>query len=338
MDAKRFAVIGAGGWGSRHLSTYADHPLAELVAICDTNPDVLRAAGEEFGVDARYTDHAEMLEGEELDAVSIATPDFAHTDLAVAAVRSGVDVLIEKPLATTLQDCDAIGSALEENPVRFMVDFHNRWNPGMVKFRKAIEKGEVGQVQSVYYRLSDNISVPTGMLPWAASSSVNWFLASHCLDTLMWLLGDAVAEVYTVRRRGVLEAMGVDTADSYHSIITFAGGATAVLENSWILADTHPLIDFKIQLVGTGSTLNFDGRPHLVEQFGATRAEWPDVLVCPEVHGSPRGFGVDSIRHFIDCVLQGREPLCGFAEGRRVTEAVLAMERSADRGEAVRIG
>jgi len=337
MERKRFAVIGVGGWGSRHVSAYADHPLVEVVAICDRNRKALDAMGNKFGIQNRYEDHRQMFESEELDAVSIVTPDFAHAELAVAAIQNGVNVLIEKPLATSLEECDRIGQALRQHPVKFMVDFHNRWNPAMVKFKKAIDRGEVGEVQMGFYRLSDNIFVPTEMLSWAARSTVNWFLGSHCIDTLMWLLDNAVREVYTVRRSKVLKGMGINTPDSYQSLLTFRKGATVFLENSWILPRSHPLIDFKVQLIGDKGTLNYDGRPHLVEQFGPQKLEWPDLVVCPEVHGSPRGFGIDSIRYFADCVCLDREPMCGFDDGRKVTLVMLAMEESADTGKPCRI-
>ncbi len=337
METKRFGVIGVGGWGSRHLSIYSEHPLVDLVAICDINRDALEAAGQKFGVENRYTDHEQMLEAEELDAVSIVTPDFAHPPMVVAAIEAGVAVMVEKPLATTLEECDRVGRALAKNPVKFMVDFHNRWNPSMVKFKNAIERGEVGEVQIAYYRLNDNIYVPTEMLSWAGRSTINWFLGSHCTDTLMWLFDDEITEVYTVRRTGVLKGMGIDTPDSYQSILHFARGATAVLENCWILASSHPLIDFKVEVIGEKGSLFFDGRPHCVERFGPDKVEWPDVVVCPEVHGILRGFGVDSIRHFADCVCLDREPPCGFEEGRRVTKVLLAMDESADIGKAVKL-
>ena len=335
MDTKRFGVIGVGGWGGRHLSTYCDHPLAEVTAICDTNPQALGAAGDKFGIERRYAQHEEMFASEDLDAVSIVTPDFAHVELAVAAIEAGVAVLIEKPLATSLEECDRIGAALAAKPVTFMVDFHNRWNPAMVRFKKAIDRGEVGAIQMGYYRLNDNIFVPTEMLSWAGRSSVNWFLGSHCIDTLLWLLDEEVTEVYTIRNTRVLKGMGIDTADSYQTTLRLSGGASVVLENCWILARSHPLIDFKVELIGDKGSLYYDGRPHLVEQFGPHEGEWPDVIVCPEVHGSPRGLGADSIRHFVDCVCMGRRPLCGFEDGRKVTGILLAMEESADRGKPV---
>jgi predicted dehydrogenase len=337
MEKKRFGVIGVGGWGSRHIATYQDHPLVDVVALCDLNRKTLDKVGKEFDIPKRYTDHEEMLSKECLDAVSIVTPDFAHADLAVAAIEAGVSILIEKPLATTTEDCKKIGKALKKRPVRFMVDFHNRWNPSMVKFHKTISHGEIGDVQMAYYRLSDNISVPTGMLSWAARSSVNWFLASHCLDTLMWLFNDDVAEVFTVSRSRVLKPMGINTPDFYQSILQFRKGAVATLENCWILAGSHALIDLKIEVVGSKGTLFFDGRPHMVEQYGMDKVEWPDVYVCPTIHGHPRGFGVDSIHYFADCVVFDRPVPCGFEEGRKVTEVILAMEKSAASGRPVRL-
>jgi len=339
MATAKLAVIGLGLWGERHCMTYLDHPHAELVAICDKNPDAVKAIGDKYGIERRFTDHNEMLSAGdlEIDGVSVVTPDFAHTDLAVAAIESGRNVLIEKPLATTVEECDKIGGALKKSPVKFMVDFHNRWNPGMLKCKKAIDEGEVGDVQMGYYRLSDNISVPTGMLSWAGKSTVNWFLASHCLDTLLWMLDDKITEVYTVSRSRVLKAMGVDTPDFYQSVLQFSKGATVVLENCWILARSHALIDFKVEIVGDKGTLFWNGRPHLVEQYMESEVEWPDVYVCPDVYGQMRGFGVYSIEAFADCVALDQEPLCGFEDGREVTRIIVAMEQSAERGKPVKL-
>jgi len=339
MKTTKFAVIGLGIWGERHVMTYLDHPYAEVVAICDRNAKALKAIGSKYRIKRRFTNHKEMLSARdlEIDAVSVVTPDFAHTQVAVDAIKSGRHVLIEKPLATTLQDCDKIGKALKTSRVKFMVDFHNRWNPAMVKFKSAISKGEVGQVQMAHYRLHDNIAVPLEWLSWAGRSTVNWFLASHCLDTLMWLLDDKVAEVYTVKRSRVLKRMGVNTPDFYQSILQFRKGASAVLENCWILARSHALIDLRVAVVGDKGTLVFDGRPHVVEQYSESKVEWPDVIVCPDVHGHLRGFGVDSIHAFADCVIQDKKPLCGFAEGREVTKVILAMEKSADTGRPVKL-
>ena len=84
--------------------------------------------------------------------------------------EQGRAVLVEKPLATTLKDCERIGDALRSNPVPFMVDFHNRWNPAMYNVKNAIKNGELGEPQMATLRLNDTIYVPTGMLSWPTSS------------------------------------------------------------------------------------------------------------------------------------------------------------------------
>jgi len=336
MKPARFGVIGVGGWGERHVQAYNDHAFAQVAAVCDINRDTVDAVGEKYGIERRYTDFRELLAVEEIDAVSIVTPDFAHADIAVEAIRNSKDVLIEKPLATTLEDCRRIGEALKDNPVKFMVDFHNRWNPGMLKLKDAIDRGEVGRVLMAYYRLNDTLFVPTEMLSWAGKSTVSWFLASHCLDTLRWMLDDEVQKVYTVCRSNVLKAMGIDTPDFYQSVIEFRGGASVLLETCWILSNANPsLLDFKVEMVGEKGTLYFDGRPHIVERYTEKGADFPDTLVQPEIYGKPRGFAIESIQHFADCVCGDMQPMVGFEDGLRVTEIILAMEESARSGQPV---
>jgi len=336
MKSARFGVIGVGGWGGRHVQAYRQHPHARLAGICDLRQEALDSVGERFGVEARFTDYRELLAMDGLDAVSIVTPDFAHLEPALEAIARGKHVLIEKPLATSMEDCDCIGQALRERPVKFMVDFHNRWSPGVAQMKQRIDAGEIGRPLMASYRLNDNISVPTRMLPWAGRSNVNWFVGSHCLDTLRWLLGDEVAKVYTASRSVVLKGMGIDTPDFYQSLIEFAGGATALLETCWIVSERTPRIfDMKVEIVGEAGTLFFSGSPDALEVFTSRGAENPDTFVCPEVHGRGVGFGLESIYHFADCVAGDREPMAGFEDGCEVTRVILAMEESARTGRAV---
>jgi len=329
MNRIRVGVIGLGTWGQAHLDTYRDHPGVELAAVCDTDPERLRAAGERCGVEARFADAEELLSCAGLDAVSVVTPDGTHTELILQAIRHGTGVLVEKPLATTLEDCDRIGRALDANPVPFMVDFHNRWNPGVVHMREQLQAGRLGSVRLVYYRLSDTLFVPTQMLPWAAQSSVNWFLGSHCVDTLRWLLADEVSRLYTVSDSTVLEGMGIETPDYFVSVVEMRGGARVLLENCWILPESSPsLVDFKLEVVGERGACHFDGSPHRLVMVTDDGPECPDTFIAPTVHGRRVGFATESIRHFADCLIGGREPSVGFKDGRQATRILLAMERS----------
>lgn len=336
MDKARFGVVGLGTWGSVHVETYLAHPDAELVALCDRDASLLEQNAGRAGDVATCGDFRDMMDRDDLDAVSVVTPDFTHTDIVLAAVRAGKAVLVEKPLATTLEDCDRIGEALRENPVPFMVDFHNRWNPGVARMHDDIADGVIGDVRMVYYRLSDTIFVPTQMLSWAGHSSVNWFLGSHCLDTLRWLLDDEVERVHTVTDSTVLAGMGIDTPDYYLSMLEFSRGARATLETCWILPESSPsLVDFKLEIVGQSGAFDFDGSPHRLVRTTDVGPECPDTFISPVVQGRRVGFATESIRHFIDCVVRGEEPMVGFEDGREVTRIILAMEQSAREGRPI---
>jgi predicted dehydrogenase len=336
MRTARFGVIGLGVWGQRHAQAYRQHPAAELAAVCDADEARLNETAGRLGVPGRFTDYRRMLESEALDAVSVVLPDFLHTEAALAAVDSGRHVLIEKPLATTRADCERIREAVRRANVKFMVDFHNRWNPGVAEMKARIDAGEIGEPLMAYYRLNDNISVPTEMLAWAGRSTVNWFLGSHCVDTLRWLFRDEVSRVYTVTRSRVLKARGIDTPDFYQSILEFTRGAVAQLETCWVLARNTPrLFDVEVEIAGEKGTFYFDGGPCALRVFTPQEAVNPDTAVCPTVHGKGVGFGIESINHFIDSVVHDREPLVGVQDGCQVTRVLLAMDESARSGRPV---
>ncbi|HAL74243.1 MAG TPA: gfo/Idh/MocA family oxidoreductase, partial [Clostridiales bacterium] len=100
-DNLKIAIVGAGIWGENHAAIYQDHPCAEVVAVCDQNLDKARQLAGKIGVDAVFISHQDLLAHSDCDVLAIVTPDFAHTDIAVAAARAGRSMIIEKPLATT---------------------------------------------------------------------------------------------------------------------------------------------------------------------------------------------------------------------------------------------
>jgi predicted dehydrogenase len=336
MDRAKLAVVGAGLWGQNHIKAYQDHRGVELAALCDMNESRLNEVADLYDIPNRFTDYRELMAMDGLDGVSIATPDFSHADIAVEAIDNGRHVIVEKPLATTMEDCDRIGEALADNPVKFMVDFHNRWNPAMQEFKNRIDSGEVGHAEMIYYRLSDRISVPTDMLSWAGKSTVAWFLASHCLDTMLWMLDDEVTRVYTKTSSKVLKERGVDTPDYYQTMVEFGSGTSMMMENCWILAGSSPnLVDFKLEVVGEKGTLYFGTTPSNTRVYTEESVDHPLLAVGSPVFGVPRGFGINSIKHFADCVCDDEEPLSGFEDGREVTRIILAMEESAEKGMPV---
>jgi len=331
-----FAIVGSGLWGSLHARVYSESEKARLVAVCDIDEARARDLASRFRVES-YTNLNQMLARNDIDAVSIVTPDFAHTEIALAAIAAGKHVLCEKPLATTNTDCRRIIDAARAAGVKLMVDFHARWSPPFWSAKKSIDRGDVGSVRLVYYRLNDTIYVPTEMLSWASKSTVAWFIGSHSLDTVTWLVGDNPISVYAVSRSVVLKSMGIDTPDFYEVILEFANGAVAVIENCWILPNSLPnIIDLKCEIVGSEGALYVDGSSHrAIERYAGGKASFPDVLVMPDVQGRQMGFAAESIRHFIDCVVDDRQPLVSGEDGLRVTELIEAIEKSVSSGARV---
>jgi len=340
MRQVRVAVVGAGIWGTVHARAYSQHASAELAAVCDMDERRARETAEAWDIPAWYASLDALLEKEKLDAVSVCTPDTAHADIVVRCARAGLHVLCEKPMATTVAECEAMIAAAKESGVFLMVDWHNRWNPPVCAAWESIRDGELGDVRYVYYRLSDTVYVPLKMLPWAGRSNVLLFLGSHALDTACWLVGKDVVRVTCRRMEGALRAMGVDTPDLYVTVLEFEGGALAVIENSWLLPQSSPsLIDHKVEILGTKGTICLDPTHcRAIEKHtertpeGFPNAACPDMFVMPEVHGRLGGLAVESIYHFVECVRDGEPPLATGEDGLRNTRLLLAAEASADKG------
>lgn len=340
----RLGVVGAGIWGKMHIRAYVQHPSVELVAICDLDEERAREMAKQFGISKFYRKIDDML-AEKLDGISIVTPDTAHADIAVKAAAKGVHILVEKPLATTVEECECMIAAAKANDVYLMVDWHNRWNPPYYYAWRTIQSGELGKISYIYYRLSDTIYVPTKMLPWAGKSSVMLFLGSHALDTTCWLMGEEPAHVYCQRKEGVLTSMGIPTADMYITMVDFANGATAVVENSWVLPQSSPsLIDHKCEIIGSSGLINIDPTHNRAfvkytekTPAGFPDASFPDMFISPEIHSRQLGFAVESIYHFVECIRDGKKPLTSGEDGLLNTRLILAAEESARKGIPVKL-
>lgn len=339
MAEKRFALIGAGLFGEVHAKAYSSHPAAELAVVCDLNEERARDIARSYGAGRSCTDWREVMSDAEIDGVSIATPDFAHTEIAVALARAGKHLLVEKPLATTVAECEEIIGAAAERGVKLMVDFHNRWSPPFHEAHRLLRAGELGAARFVYFRLSNTTFVPLKMLSWAAQSSVLWFLGSHAIDAACWLVGEWPHRVYSASGRGVLREKGVDVPDFFQSTLEFPGGAVASIENCWLLPESAPnVFDLKCEIVASEGTVNIDTSSNrAMEIADAKGIRCGDVMGGPVVHGKQMGFMVESIKHFADCVIEDKDPLVPGEVGLEVTRVACAIERSAESGEPVAI-
>jgi len=333
---KGFSLVGCGLFGERHAQAYSRHHAVDFVAACDLDASRAQRIAETYGARRHTTRLGDLLDDPEVHAVSIATPDHAHRDVAIACAEAGKHILIEKPLAITVADAAAIVAAAERAGVTLMVDFHNRVNPPMVTARAAVERGDLGRVAYVYARLSNTVAVPKDMLVWSGKSSALWFLGSHMIDIVGWILRDRPTRAYVVSRDGILKAQGIDAPDFHVATVEYAGGAVAVFEHAWILPRSENVVkDLKLEILGSAGAMRIDGsHSRVAELFTEAKGSYPDMLV-PPFGPHLTGFVLDAIVHFIAAVTEGKPVLATGREGLDNVRIIAAMNEAANLGRAV---
>jgi predicted dehydrogenase len=331
MRKAGFGLIGCGTWGTVHARTYGASSAAELLEVCDRDEQRAAQCAKQFGVVKYSSDWRELLANPEIRAVSVATPDYAHGEIVMAAIEAGKHVLAEKPLGASAAECRRILEARDRAGVKLMVDFHNRWNLPFVNIHRMLCAGEMGTLMSMNIRLNDTLFVPTRMLSWAARSSPVHFLGSHVIDLIRWMSGSEISRVYAVSRSTVLKQRGVDTPDFFQYLLELSSGATAMVENCWIVNESSPSVfDFQAEFIATKGSAYVNASHHrLVEVYTDGGIVFPDCAGAPERYGRPVGFAIAAIEHFIDCVTDDRQPMVTGEDGLIAAQVVEAIEESA---------
>ena len=323
------AVVGAGIYGEVHIRAWQREPRVQLVRVWSRSEQRARSTGEKYGV-AYTTDLQEIAADEQIDLVSIATPDFAHAAPAVMMLEAGKHVLLEKPMATTTSECQQILDAAQRGGGQLMLNFHNRWYPPIAHAKQLVDSGRLGKPVVAYPRLSDQIVVPTEWLAWAGRSGPEWFLFPHLIDLIQWLLGQQVRRVFAVGHKGVLQSHGVDCYDAVQAQLVL-DDSIAVIESSWILPRRwRSVIDFKIDLLGS------EGRIGIVGDQEGVELATDDELVTPFIL-DPESTEWLPFQHFVDCIIEGMAPSCTGAEGLQVTRVLEAIAQSLDTSQPVSV-
>jgi len=334
------AVIGSGIWGNHHARVFSTLPDTRLVAVCDLDEERARTMAHAHNVPHALTDHRRLLDIDGIDAVSIATPDFTHAQLIIDALAAGKHVLSEKPLATTVEEAEAIRDASAASGLKLMVDFHNRVNPAVAAAQEEVAEGAIGRAIHASGRLSNSVFVPLEMLAWADRSSALWFLGSHLVDALRFILDDDVTQVFAMKREGYLKSRGVDTADVHLSMLEFSNGTIAIIENSWVLSSGNPQIfDLEVGIVGENGQIQLNPSHNgAYRRMTGQGMKYRDLFgVTPA--GAPRigGFVHEAIARFVDAVRSGAPLLATAEDGLRATRILAGIEESARTGQPVGI-
>jgi predicted dehydrogenase len=339
MKKLRIGVVGAGIMGESHAQVYRNHPQCELVAVSDLNLERATAFAAKFGGLQHYPTCEEMLEGTEVDVVSVCTPDFAHMPPALFAANAGKHVLIEKPLAVTVPDAEALINAAQANKIKMMAQFSHRWVPAYRQAKDLLSKPDAGEPVLAYTRKNDHIFVPTHMIGWAAKTTPTWFLSSHDIDLVCWFFDSKPVTVYASAIKKVLVSRGIDTPDAIQAQVRFANGAAATFEACWIYPDTFPtMVDSFIEVITTGMVIHLDRKREQIEVSTEKSYQYPrNLLSYPYENGEFHGAVPLSINHFIRCILEDDQPLVTLESSLQVTRILDAIQRSIETNSVIQL-
>jgi UDP-N-acetylglucosamine 3-dehydrogenase len=332
MKRIKYGIIGLGWFGEKHCEALAAIPNVEIHSLCTRNPERLGEVAGKFGATKTFTDYHAMLADPELEAVSIVTMWDQHAAPTIAALKAGKHVFLEKPMASTLADCDAIVGAANAATGFFMVGHICRFNPRYAAAKQEIAAGKIGKIISMYARRNLPAWVGASVL-----DKIGPIIGDgvHDTDLMFWFSGSRAVSAY---------AQTVKFRDHAHPdlgqvMYRLESGASCILESVWCLPNTTPFqIDERLEVIGTeGSISIHDTHPNLmiVDKDGS---RCPDTTYWPTIHGQLRGALRDELAYFANCVATGTKPTVITAgESREAVRACLAAEQSAATGQVVHL-
>jgi myo-inositol 2-dehydrogenase / D-chiro-inositol 1-dehydrogenase len=348
-QALQVGIVGCGfAAATRHLPALGRVREAEVVALADTDPAAGERVARAFGVARRYVDPAELIADPEVEAVAVCVPAAAHAEVASAALEAGRHVLVEKPLAVSLEDADRLIDAAERSPAATMVGFNMRFHRLIREARALVGAGALGRIVSVRGEFTDTLERPPGAPEWRGRRDLGGGAlmekAVHHFDLWRSLLQDEVEEVHALT-----VSDGTDDETCVVSART-SGGALAS-----VLVSDRTSVANRIELHGERGSVAVDcyrsdglARSSLSDLPGAPRTRMRHAaraaLALARASGEIRRGGVFDAsydaewRHFAAAVRRGTRPECGLADGRRALEVALAAAHSAELGEPMGLG
>lgn len=356
MIKMRTGVIGCGKVGDFHARAYATLPDSEFRAVCDANEDRAREFATRYGVNY-YTDVAVMVRSEGLDVVSVCTPHPLHANPAVAAAECGCNVMVEKPLASTLKDCDAIIEAGERNHVTVGTMVQRRFYRPCMRLREAIQDGKIGKpilgmVTMLGWRDEAYYKSDSWRGTWnGEGGGVLVNQAPHQLDLLLWYMGD-VEEVYGVWRN--LNHPYIEVEDTAVAVVKFKNGG---IGNIVVSNSQNPALYGKVQIFGengAGVGVQTDGGAMFIAGVSSiTEPPYNDLWNIPgEAENLQRWKQEDcdffnqvdsmyyyhnlQLQDFLSAVKNGTKPLVDGREGRKTVELFTAIYRSTRENAVIR--
>jgi predicted dehydrogenase len=350
----RTAVIGVGvGWN--HIEGFQTSPNSELVAICDVNPAALKDRGDKFNIpeNHRFTDYKEVLASKEIDAVSIALPNFLHEPVALDAFAAGKHVLSEKPLASTLEAGQRILDASKAANKTLMVCYNHRYRPEIVWLKRQIALGEFGHIYAAKAGWMREGWIPTHGA-WFTQKERSGGgalidLGVHVLDLALWLKGypkpvavsgAAFAEFggrgQKTKPRDIKPA-NFDVDDSGFGFVRFEDNSVLQFESAWATHREPNADAYFVRLFGSEAGANF----YTAAPNGETVALFKYVSDQPSaiIPKLPTGISGHrtAVHHFVDCIVNNKTPESPGEHGMIGLKIIDAIYRSSKEGREIEL-
>ena len=340
-----FALVGCGRIAVKHAQLLGggEIPGARLVAVCDMVPERAESLGTKHGV-PHFADMHEMMEAHDadIDVVCVLSESGRHAEHTVALARHGKHVVVEKPMALTLPDADAMIAACDEAGIRLFVVKQNRYNLPVVKMREALEAGRfgdlvMGTVRVRWSRDQAYYDQDAWRGTWALDGGVFTNQASHHIDLLEWCMGPP-ATVFTRTRTALVD---IESEDTGVAVITFKSGALGVVEATTAIRPKD--LEGSLSLLGAHGNVEIGGfAVNQMRHWNFAEGLPGDAEVVEKYSENPPnvyGFGhVAYLRHVVDVLSNGAQSLVDGSEGRKSLELIHAIYQSAETGTEITIG
>lgn len=342
MQKTKVAILGAGFISDIHLESYHRFvPGAEVVAVYARDDQRAKNFATKHKISQWYTDMDRIIRESGCEVVDICLPNFMHAEATLKAAAAGKHIIIEKPLAVTLEEADAMIEACKKAKVKLMYAEELCFAPKYERVRHMIKEGAIGEVYML--KQSEKHSGPHS--DWfydinLAGGGVLMDMGCHGIAWFRWMLNNARAKSVYATMATVLHKGRTKAEDNSVVIIEFENGVTGVVENSWA---KHGGMDDRSEVYGTGGVVYADlfmgnaaiayskhGYGYAMEKADTT-VGW-SFTVFEEVfnQGYPH-----ELQHFIECVQQDKQPLITGEDGRAVLEIIYAAYASAGEGKKI---
>jgi len=326
----RAALIGCGLFGESHAAALQGIPDVELAAVFDTDHGRARALAARFDVPRIAASLAEVWE-EQIDTVHVVTPESAHKEPVVAALRAGKHVLVEKPFATSLEDCTAMMEAAKDSAGILLVGHLLRFDLRYGLLREQALSGNFGKIVSVSARRNRARS------GFARYQRIHPGICNsiHDIDLMLSIVGSRVIRVRGFERK----VHGGKNPDFFLGVLEFENGAVGEVKTCWLLPDVAGVaLDDFMQVIGESGTGSVALQPPAVSFWNESGNISPDYGYETLLFGAAQGALLNELSYFYRCVRDGSQPeIITAAEAANAVRTALALLESASFGHDVEL-